>query len=168
MLRRFLPHLFVCSCAACCCCCCHHGAPVLIFLRFSTDSSPPQNLYGASQMMSTEPSVPTTRKKIASPTACPRFCNMRTVRSVLTIHRLMQFSRMRTMAIHTPTHTDRWKALDHASSTVQIPSVWLLRFADHLSFFSHETRSSTFESQCCGSFFIFFTRHTVVNVPAQT
>ena len=44
----------------------------------------------------------------------------------------------------------------------------LLRFADHLSFFSHQTRSSTFESQCCGSFFTFFTPHTVVNVPAQT
>ena len=35
-------------------------------------------------------------------------------------------------------------------------------------FFSHETRSSTFESQCCGLFFIFFTPHTIVNVPAQT
>ena len=34
----------------------------------------------------------------------------------------------------------------------------ILRFADHLSFFSHQTRSSTSESQCCGSFFIFFTR----------
>ena len=44
----------------------------------------------------------------------------------------------------------------------------ILRFANHLSFFLHETRSSTFESQCCGSFFIFFTPHTVVNVPAQT
>ena len=44
----------------------------------------------------------------------------------------------------------------------------LLRFADHLSFFSQQTRSSTFESQCCGSCFTFFTPHTVVNVPAQT
>ena len=45
----------------------------------------------------------------------------------------------------------------------------LLRFANHLSFFfSHETRLSTFELQCCCSFFIFFTPHTVVNVPAQT
>ena len=65
-----LVRVFVCACAACCCCCWHHGAPVLIFLRFSTDSSLPYNLCGASQIAGSEPSVPTTRKKIASPTEC--------------------------------------------------------------------------------------------------
>ena len=65
-----------CSCACVCfgvvgcLCCCHHGPRVLIFLRFSTDSSPPSSLDGAGGMMSSEPCVSTTRRKIASPTEC--------------------------------------------------------------------------------------------------
>ena len=64
-----------CSCVCAWACfgvvgCCHRGAPVLILLRFSTDSSPLLDLYGTSQMMGSEPSVPTTRKKIASLTEC--------------------------------------------------------------------------------------------------
>ena len=72
--------------------------------------------------------------------------------------------------IHTePYKTGRCRV---ANGTVIVLEVLLndtvLRFADHLSFFSLQMDSSTFESQCCGSFFIFFTPHTVVNVPAQT
>ena len=63
VLCRFQSSLFVC---VCCCCCCRRGAPVLIFLRFWADSSPLENLYGASQMMGSEPRVSTTRKEIPS------------------------------------------------------------------------------------------------------
>ena len=137
LLRRFLPRLFliVCVCAACCCCRRHRGAPVLVFLRFPTDSSPPSSLHGAGGMMGSEPCVSTTREKIASLTGCPRFCNMRNVRSVLTIQQLMQFSRMRTMAIHT--HTDRREAL---------PYVWLPKYGAMGPLHLFQLFDSSFES----------------------
>ena len=90
VLLRFqsILFLFVCFPVVGCLRCCHRGEPVLIFLRFSTDSSPPYNLCGASQIMGSEPCVSTTRTKISGLAECPPCCIVCIVRSVFRVQRL--------------------------------------------------------------------------------
>ena len=63
----------VCACACFgvvgCLCCCHHGTPALGEIPFLV-ALLFLDLFGTSQMMSAEQSVPTPRKKMASPTEC--------------------------------------------------------------------------------------------------
>ena len=82
---------YVCVRAHVCLCCCHLCTPALAVLPF-LDALLFLHLHGASQKMSSERCLSTTRRKIATLTECPHCYNMYIVRSVFTIRRSAQFS----------------------------------------------------------------------------